>query len=101
MVEVAGSFKYMLGRTQVGDALILFPYGDLWMKDAMSWAFSHERPDSETRVLVGDVGQEEIGNARGMVEEEADNDGLGGGVGRGINVTLICGSFGTEVAIVW
>ena len=63
----------------------------------MRIAFSWEKPDSGMRVLEGETGQEEMWDMREMDEVDADR---GGGTGRGVNVTSICGSSGTEVVMV-
>ena len=83
--------------------MICLPSRDLSMKDAVSRAFLHKKLDSGTRVLMGNTGQEDICDARktdSKLGEEMKDSGLGGGTGRGISVTLICGCSGTEVEIV-
>ena len=67
------------------------------MNDAVRMAFSHEKPDSGTRVSEGLTGREEMWEAREMDERDGDR---GGGTGRGVNVTSIWGSSRTEVAMV-
>ena len=77
--------------------MILLPSEVLAMKDAVSRAFSLENPDSGTMVLVGETGQEEMHEAREMDDRDGE---CGGGTGRGVNVTSICGSSGMKVEMV-
>ena len=64
------------------------------MKDAVSKAFFQENSDSGTRVSEGEIGQEEMCDAREMDVEDGDQ---GDGTGRGVSMTSICSSSGMAV----
>ena len=51
---------YVLGRTQVGEAITCLSAGEYPTKDTMRRAFSCKKPNSGMRVSVGDMGWEEI-----------------------------------------
>ena len=74
------------------------PSGDQTTNDVVSRAFLQENLDSGTRVLVGKTGQEEMQDVRETDDVDGEN---GGGTGRGVNMTSICGSSEVEVAMVW
>lgn len=68
----------------------------------MRRAFSCEKPDSGTRVSVGELGQEEIREVREGVRElgeEMEGWELGGGIGIGVNVASMIGSLEMDVTI--
>ena len=74
------------------------PRGEQATKDAVRRAFLCEKPDSGTRVSEGETGCEEMWEARETDKLDGDQ---GGGTGRGVSVTSIWGSSGTEVVMVW
>ena len=82
----------MLGRTWVGEVVTCLSSGKHSIKNAIRKVFPREKPNSGTRVLVGDVGWKEIQDAKETgteLENELDEGGLEGGTESGVNVTSI------------